>query len=151
MTFSFFNIYLPEMMDEIFRSTQLRMPEGVVLELKECPAINFYTDRMRLTQIITNLLNNAIKHTEKGFIRFGYDILETEIKFFVEDTGEGIPEDKLESIFSRFVQLSDWSKGVGLGLAICKGLISKMGGTIAVTSKLGVGSVFYVTLPIQKA
>lgn len=120
-------------------------------ELKECPAINFYTDRMRLTQIITNLLNNAIKHTEKGFIRFGYDILETEIKFFVEDTGEGIPEDKLESIFSRFVQLSDWSKGVGLGLAICKGLISKMGGTIAVTSKLGVGSVFYVTLPIQKA
>ena len=97
------------------------------------------------------MLNNAIKHTEKGFIRFGYDILETEIKFFVEDTGEGIPEDKLESIFSRFVQLSDWSKGVGLGLAICKGLISKMGGTIAVTSKLGVGSVFYVTLPIQKA
>ncbi len=151
MTFSFFNIYLPEMMDEIYRSTQLRMPEKVVLELKECPAINFYTDRIRLTQIITNLLNNAIKHTEKGFIRFGYDVLETEIKFFVEDTGEGIPEDKLESIFSRFVQLSDWSKGVGLGLAICKGLISKMGGTIAVTSRLGVGSVFYVTLPIQKA
>ncbi|WP_298547163.1 HAMP domain-containing sensor histidine kinase [uncultured Parabacteroides sp.] len=150
MTFSFFNIYLPEMMDEIYRATLLRMPAGVLLELKECFPINFYTDRMRLTQIITNLLNNAIKHTEKGFIRFGYDVLENEIKFFVEDTGEGIPEDKLESIFSRFVQLSDWSKGVGLGLAICKGLISNMGGKIAVTSKLGEGSVFYVTFPIHK-
>lgn len=150
MTFSFFNVYLPEMMSDIYRSTLLRMPDGVILELKECPEINFYTDRMRLTQIITNLLNNAIKHTEKGFIRFGYDILETEIDFFVEDTGEGIPEDKLESIFSRFVQLSDWSKGVGLGLAICKGLISKMGGTIAVTSQVGEGSVFHVTLPIRK-
>lgn len=105
---------------------------------------------MRLTQIITNLLNNAIKHTEKGFIRFGYDVLENGIKFFVEDTGEGIPEDKLESIFSRFVRLSDWGKGVGLGLAICKGLISNMGGKIAVTSKVGEGSVFYVKLPREE-
>lgn len=151
MTFSFFNIFLPEMMNEIYRSTQLRMPPNVVLQLNECQPINFYTDRMRLTQIITNLLNNAIKHTERGVIRFGYDVLEDEIKFFVEDTGEGIPDDKLESIFSRFVQLSDWSKGVGLGLAICRGLITKMGGTIAVTSKLGEGSVFYVTLPVHKA
>lgn len=150
MTLSFFTVYLPEMMDEVFRSTQLRMPPNVVLQLNECQPINFYTDRMRLTQIITNLLNNAIKHTEKGVIRFGYDVLEDEIKFFVEDTGEGIPDDKLESIFSRFVQLSDWSKGVGLGLAICKGLITKMGGTIAVTSKLGEGSIFYVTLPVHK-
>lgn len=151
MTLSFFTVYLPEMMDEVFRSTQLRMPPDVVLQLNECQPVNFYTDRMRLTQIITNLLNNAIKHTEKGVIRFGYDVLEDEIKFFVEDTGEGIPDDKLESIFSRFVQLSDWSKGVGLGLAICKGLITKMGGTISVTSKLGEGSVFYVTLPIHQA
>lgn len=149
MTLSYFNVYLPEMMDEIYRSTLLRMPKGVILELKECPAVNFYTDRMRLTQIITNLLNNAIKHTEKGFIRFGYEVLENEIRFCVEDTGEGIPEDKLESIFSRFVQLSDWSKGVGLGLAICRGLISKMGGAITVKSKLDEGSVFSVTLPVH--
>lgn len=149
MTLSYFNVYLPEMMDEIYRSTLLRMPEDVMLELKECPAVNFYTDRMRLTQIITNLLNNAIKHTEKGFIRFGYEVLENDLRFYVEDTGEGIPEDKLESIFSRFVQLSDWSKGVGLGLAICRGLISKMGGTITVKSKLGEGSMFSVTLPVH--
>lgn len=149
MTLSYFNVYLPEMMDEIYRSTLLRMPEGITLELKECSAINFYTDRMRLTQIITNLLNNAIKHTEKGFIRFGYETLENDLRFYVEDTGEGIPEDKLESIFSRFVQLSDWSKGVGLGLAICRGLILKMGGTITVKSKLGEGSMFSVTLPVH--
>ncbi|RDU48155.1 sensor histidine kinase [Parabacteroides acidifaciens] len=149
MTLSYFNVYLPEMMDEIYRSTLLRMPEGIMLELKECSAINFYTDRMRLTQIITNLLNNAIKHTEKGFIRFGYETLENDLRFYVEDTGEGIPEDKLESIFSRFVQLSDWSKGVGLGLAICRGLILKMGGTITVKSKLGEGSTFSVTLPVH--
>ncbi len=95
------------------------------------------------------MLNNAIKHTEKGFIRFGYETLENDLRFYVEDTGEGIPEDKLESIFSRFVQLSDWSKGVGLGLAICRGLILKMGGTITVKSKLGEGSTFSVTLPVH--
>lgn len=141
---------LPGLMKEIYNVIQLRMPEGVELQLNDCPSQLFYTDRNRLTQILTNLLTNAIKHTEKGFIRLGYEVTETDIVFSVEDSGEGIPEDKLEQIFSRFVQLNDWSKGVGLGLAICKGLISQMGGTISVSSVFGQGSTFTVVLPRKK-
>lgn len=141
---------LPSLMKEIYNVILMRMPEGVKLELNNCPAQLFYTDRNRLTQILTNLLTNAIKHTEKGFIRFGYKATETDIVFSVEDSGEGIPEDKLEQIFSRFVQLNDWSKGVGLGLAICKGLINQMGGTISVSSVFGFGSTFTVVLPKKK-
>ena len=141
---------LPVLMKEIYNVIRLRMPEEVELELNECPPQLFYTDRNRLTQILTNLLTNAIKHTEKGFIRFGYQVTATDVIFSVEDSGEGIPEDKLEKIFSRFVQLNDWSKGVGLGLAICKGLITQMGGTISVSSVFGEGSTFTVVLPLKK-
>lgn len=141
---------LPVLMKEIYSVILLRMPENVKLELNACPPLLFYTDRNRLTQILTNLLTNAIKHTEKGFIRFGYEVTDTDVVFAVEDSGEGIPEDKLEHIFSRFVQLNDWTKGVGLGLAICKGLVSQMGGTIGVTSRFGVGSTFTVVLPRKK-
>ncbi|WP_195371093.1 MULTISPECIES: HAMP domain-containing sensor histidine kinase [Parabacteroides] len=141
---------LPVLMKEIYNVIKLRMPENVKLELNECLPQFFYTDRNRLTQILTNLLTNAIKHTEKGFIRFGYEVTETDVVFSVEDSGEGIPEDKQEKIFSRFVQLDDWSKGVGLGLAICKGLITQMGGTIGVSSVFGEGSTFTVVLPLKK-
>ena len=141
---------LAVLMKEIYNVIRLRMPEEVELELNECPSQLFCTDRNRLTQILTNLLTNAIKHTEKGFIRFGYQVTATDIIFSVEDSGEGIPEDKLEKIFSRFVQLNDWSKGVGLGLAICKGLITQMGGTISVSSVFGEGSTFTVVLPLKK-
>ena len=141
---------LAVLMKEIYNVIRLRMPEEVELELNECPPQLFCTDRNRLTQILTNLLTNAIKHTEKGFIRFGYQVTATDVIFSVEDSGEGIPEDKLEKIFSRFVQLNDWSKGVGLGLAICKGLITQMGGTISVSSVFGEGSTFTVVLPLKK-
>lgn len=147
MTLSYAPHDLPVLMNEIYNVILLRMPEGVELELKECQPLIFYTDRNRLTQILTNLLTNAIKHTQKGTISFEYEAKDTTVTFSVSDTGEGIPEDKLESIFSRFVQLDEWTKGVGLGLAICKGLITQMKGSIQVTSRVGVGSVFSVTLP----
>ncbi len=150
MTLSYADHDLPVLMKEIYNVILLRMPENVRLELNECPPLLFYTDRNRLTQILTNLLTNAIKHTEKGFIRFGYQVTEADVVFSVEDSGEGIPADKLEQIFSRFVQLNDWSKGVGLGLAICKGLITQMGGTISVSSVFGEGSTFTVVLPLRK-
>ena len=150
MTLNYADHDLPVLMKEIYNVILLRMPENVRLELNECPPLLFYTDRNRLTQILTNLLTNAIKHTEKGFIRFGYQVTEADVVFSVEDSGEGIPADKLEQIFSRFVQLNDWSKGVGLGLAICKGLITQMGGTISVSSVFGEGSTFTVVLPLRK-
>lgn len=141
---------LPALMKEIYNMTLLKMPEGVELQLDSCPPSMIETDRNRLTQVLTNLLNNAIKHTRKGCIRLGYQIKDREIRFFVQDSGEGIPADQLENIFSRFVQLSSWSKGVGLGLAICRGLIDKMGGKIEVVSKIGIGSIFYVTVPLGR-
>lgn len=139
---------IPSLMKEIYNVILLRMPDGVELVLDDCEELKMETDRNRLTQILTNLLTNAIKHTQKGFIRFGYRKMDSSVEFFVQDSGEGIPEDKVNTIFSRFVQLDDWSKGVGLGLAICRGLVEQMKGKIWVTSRLGEGSVFFVTLPL---
>lgn len=150
VSFQFAYCDLSAVMKGIYNVILLRMSEGVELQLMDCDELSFYTDRNRFMQIMTNLLTNAIKHTEKGFIRFGYSVTESEVRFFVRDSGEGIPEEQLERIFSRFVQLNEWTKGVGLGLAISKGLIQKMGGTISVESEVGVGSVFYVTLPNKK-
>lgn len=147
----FDNHDLPVLMSEIYNVILLRMHDGVELQLEECQPYVFYTDRNRLTQILTNLLTNAIKHTKAGCISFGYKVTSSEIRFFVQDTGEGIPPEQQEKIFSRFVQLDDWSKGVGLGLAICKGLVEKMGGMIGVTSKVGEGSVFFVRFPVGRA
>ena len=139
---------IASLMKEIYYVILLRMPDGVELLLDDCEELEMETDRNRLTQILTNLLTNAIKHTREGFIRFGYKKTDGFVEFFIQDSGEGIPEDKVDSIFSRFVQLDDWSKGVGLGLAICKGLVGQMQGKIWATSKLGEGSVFFVRLPL---
>ena len=139
---------IASLMKEIYNVILLRMPDGVELLLDDCEELEMETDRNRLTQILTNLLTNAIKHTREGFIRFGYKKTDGFVEFFIQDSGEGIPEVKVDSIFSRFVQLDDWSKGVGLGLAICKGLVGQMQGKIWATSKLGEGSVFFVRLPL---
>lgn len=138
------------MMKEIYSVISLRVPETIRLILDPVEPVIFETDRNRLMQVLTNLLTNAIKHTSAGHIRYGYTLTETEIRFFVEDTGEGIPKENLESIFDRFTQLENGKKGVGLGLAISKGLITKMGGKIWATSVLHTGSVFHVVLPRVK-
>ena len=103
---------------------------------------------MRLIQILENLLDNAFKHTQQGYIHFGYETTVNDVYFFVSDTGNGIPEDKLDTIFGRFMQLSMWSKGFGLGLSICKGLVTLLGGKIGVSSSVGKGSLFWFTISI---
>ncbi|MDO5429726.1 HAMP domain-containing sensor histidine kinase [Parabacteroides sp.] len=152
MTFTYMDVYLPSFMKDLYNSIQLRKPEGVEITLDACPDIIFNIDRNRLWQICMNLLTNAVKHTKKGSVWFGYT-LEDEgkmVKFYVSDTGCGIPKDELDNIFARFVQLSDFEQGVGLGLAICKGLVLKMGGNISVMSKEGFGSTFIFTLPMKR-
>ena len=152
MTFTYMDVYLPSFMKDLYNSIQLRKPEGVEITLDACPDIIFNIDRNRLWQICMNLLTNAVKHTKKGSIWFGYT-LEDEgkmVKFYVSDTGCGIPKDELDNIFARFVQLSDFEQGVGLGLAICKGLVLKMGGNISVMSEEGFGSTFIFTLPMKR-
>lgn len=140
-------IDIQSLLRDIYSMILLRIPEGVELRLDDCPMLLMETDRNRLTQILTNLLTNAVKHTTEGFIRFGCQVSDEQVEFFVQDTGTGIPEEQLERIFSRFVQLDGWKKGVGLGLAICKGLTEQMGGSIRVVSEVGEGTTFYVVLP----
>lgn len=150
ITLYYMNIDMPLFMKDIYYMINLRMPEEVELILDPCPQVVIETDKNRLSQILTNLLTNAIKHTQKGSIRFGYGLTDTEIKFYVTDTGQGIPEQKLEQVFSRFVQLKGAKQGVGLGLAICKGLVTKLGGDISVESKEGFGSTFRFHLPLYR-
>jgi CheY-like chemotaxis protein len=117
----------------------------------------FTSDDLRIRQILTNLLSNALKFTPKGVIEFGYSvILDNEnplIQFFVRDTGIGLAPDKQNLIFERFRQADDsytrMYGGSGLGLAISKGLVILLGGKIWVESEVGKGSIFYFTLPIR--
>jgi signal transduction histidine kinase/CheY-like chemotaxis protein len=106
----------------------------------------------RLRQIVMNLLNNALKFTDKGSIEFGYELKDRWIEFFVKDTGIGIEPEQINIIFERFRQADDSSTrrfgGSGLGLAICKGILDKMGGSIGVESQLGVGSTFWFKIPL---
>lgn len=114
-------------------------------------ALVLQTDPVRLRQVLFNLLANAVKFTDAGFIRFGYEFKDESIRFFVTDSGLGIHPSQKVSIFDRFVQADNAGtrkiKGTGLGLAISKGLTELMGGRIGVESVPGTGSEFYFTLP----
>ncbi len=129
---------------------RLLLPENI----KDQPVI--YADEFRLQQIISNLLSNAFKHTDKGYIEFGYktEAGEDKLMFFVKDTGTGIDKKDREIIFNRFQHGSNSSKkiisGTGLGLAISKGLTALMGGEIWLESEKGSGSTFYFTIPLNR-
>ncbi len=115
--------------------------------------IILYSDEVKLNQILTNLINNAIKFTQSGAIDFGYEVKDEEILFFIKDTGIGIPEKIHELIFERFTQAEDTFtrsyEGAGLGLAICKGLVELLGGKLWLESIEDKGSTFYFTIPYQ--
>jgi len=109
------------------------------------------SDKTRLVQIMTNLLSNAFKFTEKGLVEFGYTIVENKIKLYVKDTGIGVKQEDKKIIFERFRQSDDSSTrkygGTGLGLSISKGLVDKLGGNISVESDGVNGSLFTVEIP----
>ncbi len=125
---------------------------------KDIPNL-FSGDAFRIKQIVSNLIGNAIKFTKSGSVTLSVSALrivnerQAELEIVVEDTGIGIPEDKLDSLFKRFSQLDSSTTrlygGSGLGLAICKGLVKKMGGDIWVQSQVGVGSRFYFTCLVE--
>ena len=115
------------------------------------PACPVCTEKNRLSQLIINLVTNAIKFTSRGSIRFGYEHRGKELYFYVTDTGCGIPKDKQESIFGRFVKLNSFAQGTGLGLSICRTLVEHMGGHIGVDSEEGKGSTFWFSLPYKAA
>jgi len=110
------------------------------------------TDQNRLTQVFSNLISNALKHTTKGTITFGYRLIDDgqEVEFFVTDTGSGIAEEDLKYIFDTYASKdAENNNGYGLGLALCKIILERMGGSINVSSKLGQGSTFRFILPFE--
>ncbi|WP_163177273.1 GAF domain-containing hybrid sensor histidine kinase/response regulator [Bacteroides sp. 51] len=114
------------------------------------PSYILHSDKNRITQVLNNFINNALKFTSEGGISLGYELVsEDKIKFYVRDTGCGIAKENLESVFERFVQLDSFVPGTGLGLSICKSLVEQMGGKIGVESEVGKGSYFWFTHPFQ--
>ena len=134
---------------KIIKSMDMKVPETVDLVFeKYMPDCHIYTDKNRFMQVITNFINNALKFTKQGTIALGYEqTAPHEIKFYVRDTGFGIPKEKIDSIFERFVKLNTFVQGTGLGLSICKSLVSQMGGKIGVETTEGEGSCFWFTHP----
>lgn len=132
---------------------KFRCPDTVKLECNTpTMPITMQTDENRLTQVLSNLISNALKHTPKGQITFGYKMEDDgqQIVFFVQDTGSGISPEFIDHIFETYAsQDAERQKGYGLGLALCKIIVEKMGGHISVQSTLGEGSTFFFVLPFH--
>ena len=138
---------------ELQQSMQLRAAENVqVVFEKTLPECYVLTPKSRLMQVITNLMTNAIKFTKEGFIRFGYSIDENKLlRFYVSDTGTGIPEEQQKKVFERFVKLNNFVPGSGLGLSICQMIVHYLGGSIWLESEVGKGTTFWFTFPYVPA
>ena len=151
--FVYTNVDVNETCAEIIKSMSMKVSKGVELIFEEpFPECYIYTDKNRFTQVISNFINNALKFTQQGCITLGYEqVSHQKIKFYVRDTGMGIPEEKQKSVFERFVKLNTFVQGTGLGLSICKSIVSQMGGEIGVDSTEGVGSCFWFTHPYHAA
>lgn len=151
--FVYTNVDVNETCTEIIKSMSMKVSKGVELIFEEpLPECYLYTDKNRFTQVISNFINNALKFTQQGCITLGYEqVSHQKIKFYVRDTGMGIPEEKQKSVFERFVKLNTFVQGTGLGLSICKSIVSQMGGEIGVDSTEGVGSCFWFTHPYHAA
>ncbi len=142
-----------EIFNEIRSRKQRSHIEIRIDESSQKDDVYIITDPLRLKQVLSNLLENAIKYTMEGYVEFGYVLEEKGVTFFVKDTGIGIPKDKFDYIFQRFSQIEytvkDVFRGTGLGLSITKNLVELLGGHIWVESELGKGSTFYFTIPSE--
>jgi CheY-like chemotaxis protein len=161
ITPNFTLVNLESCVNELYETIKVTIPKKsieFILIKSSLPAeFNIVTDDIKLKQVIINLLTNAIKFTDVGMVTFGYEIDEKNklIHFTVRDTGLGIDENEHKNIFDRFKRVdSDVSikvGGLGLGLAISKAYVELLGGTITLESKVGEGSTFYFSIPLQYA
>ncbi len=148
---------LNALMEETERSLRVRAEKkNLSFEFGDrIPGCRIMTDRNRLNQVIINLVTNAIKFTDEGSVIFGYGMRGGEedgmLRFYVTDTGCGIPEERRKDVFNRFVKLNNFAQGTGLGLSICRTIVNKLGGEIDVESQEGAGSTFWFTIPYRPA
>ena len=152
MDFSYSVTDVNELMSNICHQMEQKdhSPEVQISFIEKAPTCVINTDRVRLSQVMINLMSNAMKFTERGSISIGYRISEAKDKiyFFCKDTGMGIAADKLELVFERFVKLNAFVKGTGVGLAICRVIVERLGGAIGVDSKEGEGACFWFRIPV---
>ena len=150
LSFIFQRESVRQLLDDVYQTHSLLIQPPLQF-LKDFPPedVQVNVDPMRLTQVLTNFLNNANKFTKGGSIRLGYCCPSgmSEVHLYVEDTGIGIPHSEQKMIFERFYKRSEFSQGVGLGLSICVLIVEKMGGRIELQSEEGRGSRFTVVLP----
>ena len=147
------NIDVNKMLSEIEQAARMRQTNANVAICAVTPleGLLLYTDQRRVTQVLNNFISNAMKFTNTGSITFGYEEpKDGYIRFFVTDTGTGIPPEKVADIFNRFVKLDSFKQGTGLGLAISQNIVKELKGEIGVASELGKGSTFWFTLPYEK-
>jgi len=142
-------VNFPTVFDQICLTLQQRVQEPVqFVKENNYDKLTVNIDVERVQQVITNFVTNAVKFTTKGHIRLGYRYEQGTLHIFCEDTGLGIPKDKQDDIFQRFVKLDEFVQGTGMGLAISKTIVEHMGGTIGVASKgIGHGSTFWFQIP----
>lgn len=142
------DIELKGFLDDLMISMKIKLSEGVELLCQpDLEPYVFSFDRVRLSQLFSNFINNAIKHTDKGSITLSYEIRPDEIEFAVTDTGEGMSEEVQAHVFDRFYKGNDFKQGTGLGLSICKSIVEQQRGRIGVRSEIGKGSCFWFVLP----
>ena len=141
-------VNLTELLDESVAEYAHQVPSGVEL-LTNYPAHDSLVelDRLRIKQILSNFLSNALKNTTTGHVEIFYEVDHQSVRIGVKDTGRGIPQNMLEKIFERFEKLDSFAQGAGLGLPICKLIVEKMNGRILVDSQLGIGTTFIIELP----
>ncbi len=150
LRFSIRLVRLRDVCAQLYYLNHSSVQPGVKLILDEVdPELSIQGDWDRISQIWLNLLSNAIKFTSNGEIHFGFEKKDQIVQGYVSDTGIGIPAERVTTIFSRFGKVNDFVQGTGLGLTICRMLTEKMGGRIWVRSKVGIGTTFYFTLPIE--
>ncbi|WP_418982407.1 PAS domain-containing protein [Alistipes sp.] len=148
LEFHFRKMNLNELCRSEYEVHKSRVKPGVRLVFDErCKDVEIVCDPIRLAQVITNLINNASKFTEQGEIRFGFELKGDRVEFYVADTGVGIPADKVDHVFDRFVKLNEFAAGTGLGLAISKMIVERLDGRIGVESEEGVGTRFWFSIP----
>ena len=143
-------VNLTELLDESVAEYAHQVPSGVEL-LTNYPAHDSLVelDSLRIKQILSNFLSNALKNTTTGHVEVFYEVDHQSVRIGVKDTGRGIPQNMLEKIFERFEKLDSFAQGAGLGLSICKLIVEKMNGRVLVDSQLGIGTTFVSELPCR--